>query len=274
MSLVGFNLRAWSSVLVFNVLPPRITFSTPAQLRRCLACFGTYLQTLQFSFKQATSTAPLSTKREALQETPQVFDPLGLLQPVTVAAKILIQELSKEGIDWDEPLPPSLDQKWRAVAKKIGDATRLEFPRRYFTSDVSVDSSDTELQSCFCWREPKSLRSHCLPSMWKPVITSHGEVTCCSNKEETHPSRAKTYGSFNNCMFSFTSSRTSASYKSHVVWQPNCTSLAQKHQVSEGLHQHLHPTPMRRPQRDAGRRAIRRNADWAMDICVPLEDVQ
>ena len=86
----------------------------------------------------------MSTKREVLQETAKVFDPLGLLQPVTVAAKILIQKLWKEGIDWDEPLPPSLDQKWRAVATEIGDGTKLEFPRRYFTS-VSVDSSDTEL---------------------------------------------------------------------------------------------------------------------------------
>ena len=92
-----------------------------------------------------TSTPPLSTKREVLRETARVFDPLGLLQPVTIAAKILIQELWKEGIDWDEPLPPSLDQKWFAITKEIGDATKLEFPRHYFTSDVSVDSSDKEL---------------------------------------------------------------------------------------------------------------------------------
>ena len=97
------------------------------------------------SYKQATSIHPLSTKREALQETAKIFDPLGLLQPVTAAAKILIQELRQEGIDWDEPLPPSLDQKWRVLAKEIGNATKLEFPRRYFTSDVCVDGNDTEL---------------------------------------------------------------------------------------------------------------------------------
>lgn len=155
---------------------------------------------LRFSCKQATSTPPLSTKREVLQETAKVFDPLGLLQPVTVAAKILIQELWKEGIDWDEPLPPSLDQKWRAVAKEIGDATKLEFPRCYFTSDVSVDSSDTELH-VFADASQKA----------------YGKVVCCSNKEETYPSRAGTYGSFNSCMFSFISSRTTVNYKSHSL---------------------------------------------------------
>ena len=34
------------------------------------------------------------------------------------------------------------------------------------------------------------------------------------------------------------------------------------------------PTPLRGPQRDAARRAIRRIADWAKDICVAPEDVQ
>ena len=99
----------------------------------------------KFSYKQTTSIHPLSTKREALQETAKIFDPLGLLQPVTAAAKILIQEVRQEGIDWDEPLPSSLDQKWSVLAKEIGDATKLEFPRRYVTSDVCVDSNDKEL---------------------------------------------------------------------------------------------------------------------------------
>ena len=81
-----------------------------------------------------------------MRETVKVFDPLGLLQPVTFAAKILIQELWQEGIDWGEPLPPSLGQKWRVLAKEIGNTNKLEFPRRYFTSDVCVESNDTELQ--------------------------------------------------------------------------------------------------------------------------------
>ena len=34
------------------------------------------------------------------------------------------------------------------------------------------------------------------------------------------------------------------------------------------------PTPVRRPQRDAARRAIRRIADWAKNICVAPEDVK
>ena len=34
------------------------------------------------------------------------------------------------------------------------------------------------------------------------------------------------------------------------------------------------PTPVRRPQRDAARQAIKRTADWAKDICMPPEDAK
>ena len=147
MSPVGFNLRSWSSNSpgLQHLAAKDQVLDTSLTKKVLGILWNITSDTLGFSYKQATSIPPLSTKREVLQETAKVFDPLGLLQPVTVAAKILIQELWQEGIDWDEPLPPSLDQKWRVLAKEIGDATKLEFPRRFFTSDVCVDGNVTEL---------------------------------------------------------------------------------------------------------------------------------
>ena len=147
MSPVGFNLRSWSSNSpgVQHLAAKDQVLDTSRTKKVLGMLWDITSDTLRFSYKQATSAPPLSTKREVLQETEKIFDPLGLLEAVTVGAKILIQELWKEGIDWDEPLPPSLDHKWRAAAKEIGVATKLEFPRRYPPSDVSVDSSDTEL---------------------------------------------------------------------------------------------------------------------------------
>ena len=147
MSPEGFNLRSWSSNspgLQHLAAKDQVLDTSPAK-KALGMLWDITSETLQFSYQQATSIPPLSTKREVLQKSANVFDPLGLLQPVTVAAKILIQELWQEGIDWDEPLPPSLDQKWRVLAKEIGDATKLEFPLSYFTSDFWVESNDTEL---------------------------------------------------------------------------------------------------------------------------------
>ncbi|XP_068692428.1 uncharacterized protein [Montipora foliosa] len=143
MSPVGFNLRSWSSNspgLQHLAAKDQVLNTSPAE-KVLGILWNITSDTLGFSYRQATSIPPLSTKREALQKTAKVFDPLGLLQPVTAAAKILIQELWQEGIDWDEPL----DQEWRVLAKEIGNATKLEFPRRYFTSDVCVDGNETEL---------------------------------------------------------------------------------------------------------------------------------
>ena len=147
MSPVDFSLRSWSSNSpgVQHLAAKDQVLDTSPTRKVLGMLWNITSDTLRFSCKQATSTPPWSTKREVFQEKAKVFDPLGLLQPVTAAAKILIQELWKEGIDWDDLLPPSLDQKWHAVAKEIGDATKLEFPHCYFTSDVSLDSSGTEL---------------------------------------------------------------------------------------------------------------------------------
>lgn len=51
-------------------------------------------------------------KRSALSHIAKVFDPLGLLSPVTIRGKILIQDLRREEIrDWDCTLPSNVQKK-------------------------------------------------------------------------------------------------------------------------------------------------------------------
>ena len=52
------------------------------------------------------------TKRSILNTMAAVFDPLGLLCPISVAAKILVQDLCLEKVGWDDPLPQETLQKW------------------------------------------------------------------------------------------------------------------------------------------------------------------
>jgi len=50
----------------------------------------------------------LVTKRDVLSESSKVYDPLGLLSPVIIKAKIFIQKLWQLNVEWDEPLTNAL----------------------------------------------------------------------------------------------------------------------------------------------------------------------
>ena len=69
----------------------------------------------------ASITPNLITKREVLQESSKIYDPIGFLGPVTVRATILMQELWRQGIAWDEPLPPRPPNEVEGVGHRVGD---------------------------------------------------------------------------------------------------------------------------------------------------------
>ena len=50
-------------------------------------------------------------KANFLSRIATLFDPLGLLAPFLIRAKILMQEVWLNGLEWDERLPPELSAK-------------------------------------------------------------------------------------------------------------------------------------------------------------------
>lgn len=96
------------------------------------------------NFLSLTSTS-LVTKREILRDSAQIYDPLGLLAPVTVKAKILVQTLWKQKHDWDEPLTKDLTNEWSTIADNIKEATNITYPRLYFVLQNQLSSSATQL---------------------------------------------------------------------------------------------------------------------------------
>jgi hypothetical protein len=53
-----------------------------------------------------------TTKRQILQLTARLYDPLGLQSPISVIGKLLFQDTWRRGISWDELLPPDLGALW------------------------------------------------------------------------------------------------------------------------------------------------------------------
>lgn len=69
---------------------------------------------LKCSLKTALELLMVSrnTKRFMLHASARILDPLGLLSPVTITAKLLFQELWPLGLEWDEKLPRGVSEKW------------------------------------------------------------------------------------------------------------------------------------------------------------------
>ena len=135
MNDAHLNLRSWASnspQLMEQANRDNVADnSSPVNVLGLL--WTTLTDTLSLTSKSAIpSITSLLTKREVLKESSKVFDPLGLLSPVTVRAKIFMQSLWQRNLDWDEPLSDEDKQQWLEIAQNIQETRCLQIPRRYF----------------------------------------------------------------------------------------------------------------------------------------------
>ena len=61
-----------------------------------------------------------------------MYDPLGMISPITVQFKILFQELCKDKRDWDEPLEGSCKSIWQRLVTQLQGVKPLTLPRCYY----------------------------------------------------------------------------------------------------------------------------------------------
>ncbi|MEW8119969.1 MAG: A17 family peptidase, partial [Candidatus Thiodiazotropha sp.] len=83
-----------------------------------------------FTFKEnAPDGNTVFTKRKFLKKIATLFDPLGLLAPYTIRAKILLQEMWTAGLEWDDELPEALTHAARSWFSELRDLKQLQIPR-------------------------------------------------------------------------------------------------------------------------------------------------
>lgn len=69
------------------------------------------------------------TKRNILSTIARIFDPIGLLAPVTLFAKVLIQKLWVLKLDWDEPVPREIETLWLQFHNELDLLASFQVPR-------------------------------------------------------------------------------------------------------------------------------------------------
>jgi len=81
------------------------------------------------------------TKRSVLSEISKIYDPLGLLGPVLIVPKVLMQKLWSLNIGWDESLPQDVYSQWKGCRSSLSQLSELRIPRciRKINSTGGID---------------------------------------------------------------------------------------------------------------------------------------
>ena len=78
----------------------------------------------------------IPTKRQVLSEISKIFDPLGLLLPVTIRCRIIMQELWCRHLNWDDLMPHDLFETYKELLKDIRVGLNITITRQILPSQV------------------------------------------------------------------------------------------------------------------------------------------
>ncbi|XP_076384172.1 uncharacterized protein LOC143262191 [Megalopta genalis] len=129
----GLTIRQWASNepkllagLHTDLIHPKILGNATAMKTLGISWDAEH-DTIRYSVQ--TATANKVTKRHILATIAKIFDPLGLLGPVTIHAKIIMQQLWQLKIDWDESLPANIHTEWTEYERSLQELNQIEFGR-------------------------------------------------------------------------------------------------------------------------------------------------
>ncbi|XP_062541320.1 uncharacterized protein LOC134209346 [Armigeres subalbatus] len=143
-----FTLRKWSSnspEILAAIPEPLKDDRTSLELEPSKATIKTLglsweprSDYFRFTVPQWSDSTEIN-KRIILSDFARLFDPLGLVGPVVVQAKIFIQNLWKQKCSWNETLGEDLQQWWLDFRHNLADLSTLKVPR-WLAFDNSIVS--------------------------------------------------------------------------------------------------------------------------------------
>ncbi|XP_052755355.1 uncharacterized protein LOC128201692 [Galleria mellonella] len=139
----------------------------------------------ELHFTTSLENKPIITKRTIMSIISQIYDPLGLLSPTIIIAKIMLQKLWLLKIDWDDVVPIDIECQWNQFLNTLSHLPELRIPRYVMSEDkqtcelhIFTDASQDAYGACAYIRTynsdsdlPITIKLLCAKSKIAPVKT-------------------------------------------------------------------------------------------------------
>lgn len=153
----GFDLRKWISNdpqvlenISSDTTSDRVHFGDKDK-NKTLGIFWCFkLDVLMYRVEFSSKISKIS-KRCMLSDISRIFDPLGLLGPCIILAKVLLQKLWLHKFGWDEILPDNIRTQWIDLKRQFESLNNLQIPRHvlcHTPKQIEIHSfSDASMES-------------------------------------------------------------------------------------------------------------------------------
>lgn len=133
-----FELRKWSSndVNLLNYIDSQnvssnesfVLYHNQKDLKTLGIIWDAQQDKLKFNINLTINKNKI-TKRTILSTVAQIFDPLGLIGPAVIKAKLIIQQLWHLKLDWDQTVPKHLEESWIEFISEIHVLNQIKVNR-------------------------------------------------------------------------------------------------------------------------------------------------
>ncbi|XP_055522845.1 uncharacterized protein LOC129717024 [Wyeomyia smithii] len=192
----GFHLREWASnhsSALEGVPEADLEVKIPIELHGSdtIKALGIHWQPCsdEFTFSYQPSKSFQPTKRIILSQIASLFDPLGLLGPIIVMAKLVMRKLWELKVDWDTTPPGELINDWLIFAQNLSSLNSFQVPRRVIDARKPVklylhgysDVSEKAMGACIYVRSVDAAGNHsshllCAKSKTAPIGNNRSTI--------------------------------------------------------------------------------------------------
>ncbi|XP_055614831.1 uncharacterized protein LOC129761148 [Toxorhynchites rutilus septentrionalis] len=162
MAKGGFSLRKWTSnklEVLQGLEPDQIGTQSAIQFNKedTIKTLGISWMPEADVFRFESALRPLHgpiTKRAILSGISQLFDPLGIVSPVVIRAKIMMQLLWLQPYGWDDEVSKSITEKWENYTKQLPRLSEFRVPRYALLPNANIqlhtfsDASEAAYGAC------------------------------------------------------------------------------------------------------------------------------